>query len=251
MLNLDREKEVFTKYVNNYDMNQNKIALKYYHSLRVMDFCKKIAQSLNMSESDINICESIGLLHDIGRFEQVKRYDTFSDRESVDHAHLGVQILKDKNFINDFTTDEEVQNLIMTAIENHNKPSIEKGLDERTNTFCKIIRDADKLDIFDIFICNDLRIEKTDSYISPAIYDALINTRYCNDKDVKTKLDYYLRQIGLFFDLNFQYSIEHIKEKRIAENLIDDIIEKNPQEKEKLENIKEVLLSFLNTKRKQ
>ena len=43
--------------------------------------------------------EKAGLLHDIGRFEQLKRYQSFIDSQTIDHANLGVTILFDDNLI--------------------------------------------------------------------------------------------------------------------------------------------------------
>lgn len=152
MIDLEKCKKIFKDYVNNYDMSNDKINLKYYHTLRVTNFCKEIAASLNLSNDDIEISELIGLLHDIGRFEQIRVYNTFIDKDSIDHADYGVEILKVNNLITQFVSDNEIQNIVLTAIHNHNKFSIESGLDERINLFCKIIRDADKLDIFNIFL---------------------------------------------------------------------------------------------------
>ena len=42
----------------------------------------------------MRIAEAVALLHDVGRFEQYKRYGTFNDRKSVNHAALGVEIMK-------------------------------------------------------------------------------------------------------------------------------------------------------------
>ena len=43
--------------------------------------------------------------------------------------------------------DIEYDEIIKKAIHNHNKLLIEEGLTKEEELFCKIIRDADKLDI--------------------------------------------------------------------------------------------------------
>lgn len=248
MLDLESCRKEFKEYVDNYDMSNAKIYLKYCHTLRVIEFCGKIAQSLNLSEEDRKISMLIGLLHDIGRFEQLRVYDTFIDKDSIDHANYGIEILTNKNFINKFVTDKDLQRLVITAIKNHNKYSIEDGLDERTLMFCKLIRDADKLDIFNIFINNDLKIEKTDSLISDKIYNQLMDKKALIDKDMKTEFDYFLRQVGMFFDLNYKYSLDYVKENKLVDKLIDIIIEENEHETKKLINIKNKLYEFLDSK---
>lgn len=46
-------------------------------------------KSIDLDGGDQNFSWFLGLLHDIGRFEQVKRFGTFSDIQSVDHAGRG------------------------------------------------------------------------------------------------------------------------------------------------------------------
>ena len=89
-------KEAFDKYVNNYDLNNKDIKKKYLHSYRVMSLSKKYAQLLGWNKHDIELASLIGLLHDIGRFEQLKIYNTFDDSKSIDHAHYGVIELFEK-----------------------------------------------------------------------------------------------------------------------------------------------------------
>ena len=85
--------EEFEKYVNNYDLTKEKIILKKNHSIRVMNLCVKYAKKLGFNDEDISLAKVIGLLHDIGRFEQLKQYDSFEDEKTIDHASLGVKIL--------------------------------------------------------------------------------------------------------------------------------------------------------------
>ena len=75
MINIENAKKVFREYIKNYDLNYGKIALKVAHILRVSSISKRIAIALNLNEEDINLAELIGLLHDIGRFEQIKQYN--------------------------------------------------------------------------------------------------------------------------------------------------------------------------------
>lgn len=69
----------------------------------------------------MELAELIGLLHDIGRFEQIKRYNTFIDKNSINHGQLGVKILFDDNQIRRFIKDSKYDDIIKTAILNHNR----------------------------------------------------------------------------------------------------------------------------------
>ena len=55
-----------------------------------------------------------GLLHDIGRFEQLKRYNTFVDSKSIDHGLLGYEILKEDNYINKYI-DNKNKNIVLKS----------------------------------------------------------------------------------------------------------------------------------------
>lgn len=245
MIELGKCKNLFKTYVDSYNMNDDKIHLKYYHTFRVTNFCREISQSLCLNNEDVEIAELIGILHDIGRFEQIRVYNTFIDKDSIDHADYGVDILKSNNFIEEFVSDETIQNIILVAIHNHNKFVIENGLDEKTNLFCKIIRDADKLDIFDNFIKMESKIKHTETLISSKVLDSLLNNHAIKDIDMQTEMDYYLRQVGMLYDLNFGYSRNYIKQNNIANKLIDRIIEKNDHENDNLCRIKQKVLQFI------
>ena len=136
----------FDKYVSTYDMNDPDINYKYYHSYRVMNNMELIATKLNLSKEDIHLAKVIGLLHDIGRFEQDKLYDSFKDH-SFDHGDYGVKVLKENKFLDNFNITKEDYEVVYKAIKNHNKFAIEENLNERELIFTKMIRDADKIDI--------------------------------------------------------------------------------------------------------
>lgn len=92
----------FAEYVRNYDPSDGKIKLKIDHTYRVAGLCQSIAESLGLSEADVDIAWLLGMLHDIGRFEQIRRFGTFNDAESVDHAEFGADLLFKEGLIRKF-----------------------------------------------------------------------------------------------------------------------------------------------------
>ncbi len=92
----------FAEYVRNYDPSDEKIKLKIDHTYRVAGLCQSIAKSLGLSEADVDIAWLLGMLHDIGRFEQIRRFGTFSDADSVDHAEFGADLLFKEGLIRKF-----------------------------------------------------------------------------------------------------------------------------------------------------
>ena len=119
-MDIENLKNTFTKYVESYDMNDKSIMLKYLHSFRVMDLCHNIAQDNNLNKEDTEISILIGLLHDYGRFEQWQNYKTYSDKDSIDHADLGVYKLFDNNEIVGYCTNKDYYEVIYDAIRYHN-----------------------------------------------------------------------------------------------------------------------------------
>ena len=85
-LDRDRARRAFAEYTRAYDPTDPKVRLKIEHTYRVAALCEQIARSLSLSGADTDLAWLAGLLHDVGRFEQLRRYGTFEDAKSIDHA---------------------------------------------------------------------------------------------------------------------------------------------------------------------
>ena len=73
---IDIEKNIsFDIYVQNYDINNDRIKLKIEHIKRTAECSRKLATQLNLNDEDIKLAKLIGLLHDIGGFEQLRVYN--------------------------------------------------------------------------------------------------------------------------------------------------------------------------------
>ena len=55
MIDLEKAKNEFINYTNNYDLTNSHITRKIYHSLRVMEASKKIAENLNLTKEQIDL----------------------------------------------------------------------------------------------------------------------------------------------------------------------------------------------------
>ena len=151
-IDIQKAKKEFLKYVENYNPEDEKIKIKINHIQRVADIAKNIAQQLELNEEDIKLAELIGLLHDIGRFEQVRLYHTFMDKDSINHGEFGVKLLFEEGLIRKFIETDKYDSIIKLAIINHNRLNIEQGLSDREYLHAQIIRDADKADIYSVLI---------------------------------------------------------------------------------------------------
>jgi putative nucleotidyltransferase with HDIG domain len=231
--------EAFKKYVGNYDMEVRGIKLKYEHSFRVMELSKKYAEKLNFSEEDIHLATLIGLLHDIGRFEQMKVYNTFVDRKSIDHADYSVEQLFDKGEIKLFYNNEEHYNIIKQAIKNHNKYNISGVEDERTLMHCHLIRDTDKIDIvYNWAHLGLINYAEDGCEISPKVLENLKNHKPVSHDDVKTKSDRIACTYAFVFDTHYDECLKEIKQ------YLDDKYEQF-EHKKVLEEMKKIVDDYV------
>ena len=83
-----RAQKAFADYAAHYNAADAKVKLKIDHTYRVAALCARIAQSLDLPPEDVDLAWLSGILHDVGRFEQLRRYNTFIDAQSVSHAAL-------------------------------------------------------------------------------------------------------------------------------------------------------------------
>lgn len=232
--------EKFKGYVSGYDMNDENISRKYFHSLRVMDFAKQIAISENLSEHDMKVATVIGILHDYARFEQWKLYGTYSDVDSIDHGDLGFSLLFDKGEINNFYKDENDFNKIKLAIKYHNKISVPKNIVGDERVMCNIVRDADKLDIFHLLIENKSLFMEDDVAISKEVKKCFFENKMINYKNIRSKNDKIVLSLAMLYDINFTYSYKHIIDAKILDGLYEHMEDKE-RFKEYFDYLKKVI----------
>lgn len=145
MIDLEYAKKAFENYLNDYDQKNEKIKLKIVHTYGVMECSKKITEDMKLSAEDCELAQIIGLLHDIGRFEQLKCYNSF-EPGTMDHAAFGVRILFEERLIRRFVEENKWDEIIKTAIGHHSDYCLKEITNERELMHAQIIRDADKLD---------------------------------------------------------------------------------------------------------
>lgn len=212
---MDRELEKFNEYVKNYDITDPMISYKYKHSIRVMNIAKSIAISEKFDDEDIYLATLAGLLHDIGRFYQAKYYHTFIDQESIDHGDEGYRIL-DEGLIDEFVSRGVEAQIIMISTRNHNKKEIEDNLDARTERICRLVRDADKLDILEKQV-----LKSDNNIIKKEILEEIYSKNIVNNYHCNTETDRILRMISWVFDFNYSYTFKYIKKNKIIDTKLE------------------------------
>lgn len=219
---IDRElvKREFKAYVSDYDINDEKIRLKVVHTYKVAENCERIALSIGLPSDDVDLAWVIGMLHDIGRFEQLRRFHTFIDQDSIDHAKFGADLLFNEDLIPRFVTDTSCYPVIESAIRFHNYFILPDDMDERTLLFSKIIRDADKTDIFRVavefspaVVYDTTDEELKDAAISDEVLKASLDHITVNKDIRKSPVDYIVSHISLVYGLYFPVSLKIVKEQ--------------------------------------
>jgi hypothetical protein len=225
-----RTKAWFSEYVHRFDSNdptvQKNIDLKAEHTRRVCEVIRDIGGSLNLSEKDLCLTEASGLLHDIGRFEQYRRYRTFADYRSENHAALGVKVIRNSRVLDEF--EPAAANIIIQAVGYHNRASLPEGESVHCLFLLKLLRDADKVDIWRVVTeyyleasNNPNRTIELDlpdiDCVSAPVYEALMSGRLVQTADLKTLQDFKLLQIGWIYDVNFPRTFQIVQEKKYLE----------------------------------
>ena len=246
---------VFQSYASNYDLTDPKILLKYIHTEKVAENSERIARSLNLSEGEVELAWQIGVLHDVGRFEQLRRYDTFNDAASIDHAQFGADLLFREGLIERFFPKGEIAfaalqkkfAMIETAIRCHNLYRLPEGLSEYETLFCNIIRDADKADIFRAnyetgmdAIYNVTMQELKESEVTPAVYEAFMEGHAVLRSLKKHPIDHLVGHLALSFEFVFPETGKFAAEQGFLWKLAE-FHSDNFETEQKMEKIREIL----------
>lgn len=210
--------------------------LKRKHSFRVVELIKDLSQEIDLNETSLILAQISGLLHDIGRFEQLANYGTFSDTEEINHIQLGISTLIENNVLSELS--EEESNIIIDSIKYHNELQLPKSIDSQRLPFVKILREADKIDILSIvadYYSNNkqgnnkrLEMELSDkAEISKKVSQSIIDEKLVNFKDVITINDLKLYQMSLIFDLNYKKSFKIISKKTYLKQIFETLPKKD------------------------
>lgn len=240
MIDFNEYKTYFDTYAARYDKADGRVALKIVHTYAVVSVMETLCRLRCLPPHTAGLALLCALFHDIGRFEQLKQYDTFLDHKSVDHASLSCKVLRENHVLDRLPeTDREA---VLTAIENHNKLRIDPTVTAAASScpddaqslgapgpccsagevleLCRLIRDADKCDIFRVFATDDMtdvvgasEEEISRETITPEVMEALRKHASVDRRARKTHLDQWISFLCFVFDLNYRESIQIVKEQ--------------------------------------
>ncbi|OUO40450.1 metal-dependent phosphohydrolase [Megamonas hypermegale] len=205
------------------------IVLKEKHTWKVTNNCERLAKHLGLNEHDKLLAKMIGLFHDVGRFRQFTIYRTFNDALSENHAKLGLSVIKDLSFMKKLSEDDLAT--LNFAIGNHNAKEIAPTNNKRFLSFAKLIRDADKIDIYRVL---KPYLGPTDGTgCSPDFVELFVQGMQCDYTKMRTQDDRKLVRLMWVYDINYAWSLQQI----INDNYIEEIIGNLPHDEAMMKGI--------------
>lgn len=217
---LDKLFQWFDKYVEPFLVTDaegcKNIQLKIEHTHKVCEAMSLLCAGENLSSNESHIASAIALLHDVGRFPQYQRWRTFLDRDSDNHARLAIDVIKEENLLADLEPSERI--FIEEAVRFHNMLEPPSKIKSSTRKYINLIRDADKLDIWRVFVewqamkpeerasAATLGLPDLPESASNACIEALDSASIVQLDTISCINDFKLLQISWVYDLTFKTS---------------------------------------------
>lgn len=206
--------------------------LKQVHTARVCENIVMLAQSLGLDREIVNTAKAAALVHDTGRFVQFQEFGTFSDARSKNHAALGVRVILAQGMLKGIP--RPARQCILRAVALHNRPVLPRHLAPDLSVLSRLLRDADKLDIFKVmldlyqgpengrqsFITHD---QEDDGTVSGDLAECIIAGQMFGYDKIRTLNDMKLFQIGMIFDLNVPAAFKAVQDRGVVNGILDSM----------------------------
>lgn len=206
--------KIFEQYISKFDLNNEKVRWKYLHSYRVAFLMEWLARKLKLAKNDVIVAYILGLFHDIGRFPQLDKFDSYNDL-NIDHGDLGYKILKEEGLL-DTVLDKKILDSVALGVKYHNKYEVDSKY--LSNTYIKMIRDCDKLDI--------LRAIGEDRFVEDTEIPEHEDTRKEFYKNMLVKYqeyfncsDYIILYYSYIYDVNYKEIMKIIYKEKLLDKI--------------------------------
>ena len=138
--------KLYDEYVDTYREADGKLPvmmqLKRDHTGFVVRNAELIADGEGFTGEEREVALAAALLHDTGRYEQLKRYNTFKDSDSIDHAVFSHDIVKGKGWLDEVLGGskskvevEQWRDAILKAVLYHNRRDLPKEVENPLSDF--------------------------------------------------------------------------------------------------------------------
>ena len=209
------------------------IALKVDHTLRVASEMERLCAAEMIEKRLVEPAMYTAMLHDLSRFSQFKQSGSFNDAASFDHGDRSAEIAAAEGWVAEL--EHKTAEAVLTAVCWHNKAKIPEGLSPDPLTLTRLIRDADKLDIFNVVLTHLAHPEDNPAVtfsldptagVTPAIAAAIAEGRQIMHRDMRSAADFVAAKLLWPFDLNFAWSKREFLRRdyigRLMKHLPDD-----------------------------
>jgi hypothetical protein len=201
---------------------EDAVSLKYSHTKRVIIEMQHLCESIMLDRQRSELARIAALLHDIARFEQFKKYRTFSDHRSINHAAAAIDIILSNRLLD--ALDPADAQKVIAAIRCHNMVDLPGEMSGDARMLCQLLRDADKLDIYRIVLDHYINpvAQRTETVqiglrdgddVSPEVCADMLANKNISYEKIASAADFKVVQLGWIFDLNFPYSFRCVKER--------------------------------------
>lgn len=242
MLNLDiSEHEIaFKNYVASERLKAVDPApmdLKLEHTFQVLSNARSIVAKENFAPRVSRACILAALYHDVARFEQYLRFNTFKDRDSINHGQLGAEILEQSSWLSSET--DWINKAVVQAVRLHNQFALPEDLPSEEETVVKVVRDADKLDILRVMDGHlnagkpynptvVLSLPDDPNLCNPVVISQALEDKVASYGDLKSVNDFCLLLATWINDLNFASSREEFVKQQHALHILNKLPETGP-----------------------
>jgi hypothetical protein len=201
---------------------EDAVSIKHSHTKRVIVEIQQLCESISLDQHTSELAKISALLHDVARFEQFKKYRTFSDLRSINHAAAAVDIISSYRLL--APLDPPDAQKVIAAIRCHNEANLPNELSGDGRLLGKLLRDADKLDIYKVVIDHysnplsqrnktvQIGISNSED-ISPEIFSDILANKNISYEKIASLADFKMIQLSWVFDLNFPRSYRCVKER--------------------------------------
>ena len=127
---LDSLLKAYDAYVDTFRMADGRLPelmqLKRTHTAFVVRNAEAIADGEGFSAEERSASVAAALLHDTGRYEQLRRFNTFRDSDSVDHAVFSHDIVREKGWLG--SESPAFASAVLAAVLYHNRRDLPDGI---------------------------------------------------------------------------------------------------------------------------
>lgn len=228
------------------------MALKLDHCLRVFQEAETITTREDLPPNATRRSLWAALFHDVGRFPQYAAHKTFDDRKSTDHGRLGGRTLKRRSLLE--SLDKQDRKAVLTAVILHNKRFLPPDLPDWAAVPARVVRDADKLDIFQVMLEHlrpgarnnpvvTLGLRDEPGVCTDALVEQILAGKLGDYARMRTLNDFRLLLCSWAYDLNFPISRQAVQERGYLNELLDEL-----PDLPKIRRVRETVLSALERK---